>query len=336
LAGRDGATDKWVAMSEPVSPKLDNGPDLAPGTHVTDRFIIGEAFPNSAGRRRYRAEDKQDNSKPWVLTQVGRPSKETEPDKVKRGIERTTRATSWIQHPGIVVPKDFFYVEGILYSAAPERQGIALKQWIAENSPAITQLIAWIAELANMMEQLHESRQPQFVGRLSLENLQIGHDGILQLRGFDLSPDLKLAFFPENAASAAAPDAKFDARSDVWCLGTLLTQLIEISGDGVKKALRDSAELRSLISQCVDPNPDKRPATMAALKTRLERLKWKDAPKPRTTSITETPIHILTVVDKSPFVQLWQRQKIPIMLAVAGFLAFMAILVNLFPPDFSQ
>ena len=84
------------------------------------------------------------------------------------------------------------------------------------------------------------------------------------------------------------------------------------------------------MQQCIDPNPEKRPSNMSTFKTRLERLKWKDAPKPRTTSVTEAPIHVLTVQEKGFLQQQWEEKRKYILLAILGILAYIAFFVNMF------
>ena len=134
------------------------------GDKVADRFAIEEVLPPLGKYNHYRAADSEGKV---VLSQIGHPTKESEPDKVKRGLERATRALSWIRHPGFVVPKEFVIHEGVLFSVFPEVKGTLLDVYIKEHQPPISKILHWTIEIAEMLDQIHEARQPQFVGNLT-------------------------------------------------------------------------------------------------------------------------------------------------------------------------
>ena len=313
-------------MSEDTQTKT-----LAVGDKVA-QFEVVEVLPARNERPQYLVKDAQDGSQ-LVLSQVGKPSKESEPEKVKRGLERAQRVASWIRTQGVVIPKDFLYEEGCLYSVTPVIQGTPLTKFIEENNPAPNQMVVWLTELAGALEVFHDARQPQYLGRLPVENLRVTQDGRIQLTGFDMGPDFKIEFVSENAETAKAPDARLDARSDVWALASLLQKCIELSKDEVKKQFRAEKDLNSLLGLMSNADPDKRVPNMATLKTRFERLAWQKAPKLSNTGFTDAPINVYTVEEKSQFAEIAEAYRLWILIGFAGLLAFIAVMQFIFPPE---
>jgi hypothetical protein len=305
--------------------------DFKVGDLVADRFKIEEVLPPLGINPHYRALDTQSGDHRCVLSQIGRPEKESEPDKVKRGLERATRALSWIRHPGFVIPKEFVFHGGCLISVFPEVKGTLLDKYIEEQQPPLSKMVHWITEMAAMFEQIHEARQPQFVGQLPIRNVLVNADGEVQLLGFDLKPDLKLGFMCVDDNAPKAPDARLDARSDVWCLGKLLQQMVEAGGDTSKKAYREEADLRALVQTMISEDPEKRVINMSTLKSRLERMRWKDNPKPSAVSQLEAPITVLTVENQDPFKDVKQKIRVGLGVAILAILLVMLIGQTLFP-----
>lgn len=305
--------------------------ELKVGDTLGDRFKIDETIPPVGTYPHFRATDKQNNDHKVVLSQIGRPTKESEPDKVKRGLERATRALSWVRHPGFVVPREFIMEDGVLYSVFPDVHGTLLDDYIKEHHPPISKMVHWVTSLTEMLEQIHEASRPQFLGQLPIRNVMVNADGEVQLLGFDLNPDLKLQFIPATLDAPRAPDAKIDARSDVWCLGKLLQAMVEAGGDETKKAYKEENDLRSLVATMLQDDADKRVVNMSTLKSRLERLRWKDAPKPPTGSVMETPITVLTVEEEDQFKDVKQKFRYYVMVAVLVLVLSMLLGQMLFP-----
>lgn len=305
--------------------------ELKLGDTVADRFKIDEVLPPVGPYPHFRATDKQNNDHKVVLSQIGHPTKESEPDKVKRGLERATRALSWVRHPGFVVPREFIMHDGVLYSVFPEVRGTLLDDYIKEQQPPISKMVHWLISLAEMLEQIHEASRPQFVGQLPIRNVLVNADGEVQLLGFDLNPDLKLQFIPATLDAPKPPEGKPDARTDVWCLGKLFQQMVEAGGDATRKAYREETDLRSLVNMLVNDDPEKRLANMSTLKSRLDRLRWKDAPKPPTGSVMETPITVLTVEEEDKFKEIKQNIRFLLLGSVLLMLLVMLIGQLLFP-----
>ena len=301
------------------------------GDKIADRFGIDEVLPPLGNCAHFRATDSEDPTHPVILSQVGRPKKEAEPDKVKRGLERATRALSWVRVPGCIVPKEFILHDGILFSVFPETKGTLLDEYVKEHQPPISKMVNWITDITTMLEQIHESRQPQFVGNLPVRNLLINADGEVQLLGFDLNRDLKLEFIPVDDTAPKVPDSKFDARTDVWCLGKLLQQMVESAGDTARKAYREETDLRSLVQTMTSEEPDKRIVNMSTLRSRLERMRWKDGPKVDSASLLDGKITVLTEEEVDKFKEIKQRIKLLLLGCILLFLLVALLGQTLFP-----
>jgi hypothetical protein len=307
------------------------GKEFRVGDKIAERFTIDEIMPPLGTYPHYRASDSENQGHKCILSQIGRPKKESEPDKVKRGLERATRALSWVRVPGCVVPKEFILHDGILFSVFPEVKGTMLDTYLKEQQPPVTKMVSWITAIAAMLEQIHESRQPQFVGNLPIRNLLVNADGEVQLLGFDLNADLKLEFIPADDSAPKCPDAKFDARSDVWCLAKLLQQMVETAGEAARKSYREVTDLRNLVQTMTQEDPEKRISNMSTLKSRLERMSWKDGPKVDKSSQLDAPITELTVEEVDKFKEVKQRIKILLGVCILLFLLVALLGQTLFP-----
>jgi len=308
--------------------KTAGGKLLAKGDVVAGRYTVLEVLSEDAPRE-YRVRDEQAPAQPMVMHQQGSTG---EADKLKRSLERALRAMSWIRHAGVIVPRDIFVDGDSVFAVQPQAVGVPFDSHVRQAQPALADIVKLINEISTMLDQLHESRNPYFLGHIPPENLLVSPDGTVQLVGFQLGSDWKVEYRPaSDAAEFKAPDAKLDARSDIWCLGTLMDKAVEWSDDNVKKAYKNEADLRAIAKQVLSAEPDKRIPNMSTLKTRLDRLKWKDAPRPKTTSVTEAPITVHTVEVKTQWQEWMEEYRAWILLAVLSFLAFIGFLVWLFP-----
>jgi len=298
------------------------------GEKIAERFTIEEVMPPLGKYQHYRVSDSAGPK--VVISQIGTPTKESEPDKVKRGLERATRALSWVRHPGFVIPKEFVLHDGLLFSVFPEVKGTLLDTYIKEQQPPINKLVHWTIEISEMLDQIHEARQPQFVGNLPVRNVLVSADGEVQLLGFDLNPDLKLEFIPVDDSAPKVPDEKFEPRTDCWVLGKLLQQMVEAGGEETRKAYREEAKLRTLVQTMTAEDPEKRISNMSTLKSRLELMSRKEK-KVDDASLLNAPITVLTVEEQDKFKEIKQRIKILIGVVVLAFLLVALLGQTLFP-----
>lgn len=308
--------------------KTAGGKLLAKGDVVAGRYSVLEVLSEDAPRE-YRVKDEQAPAQAMVMRQQGL---QGEADKLKRNLERALRAMSWIRHAGVIVPRDIFVEGDSVFSVQPQAVGVPFDSHIRQAKPTLAEIVKLIGEISTMLDQLHESRNPYFLGQIPPENLLVSPDGTVQLIGFQLSQEWKVEYKPESdAPEFKAPDSKLDARSDIWCLGTLMDKAADWSEDKVKKAYQNEADLRAISKQVTAPEPDKRIPNMSTLKTRLDRLKWKDAPRPKTTSVTDAPITVHTVEVKSQWQEWMEEYRAWILLGTLSFIAFIGFLVWLFP-----
>lgn len=307
------------------------GKQFKAGDKIAERFTIESVTPPLGTYPHYLATDQENQGHKVILSQVGTPTKESEPDKVKRGLERATRALSWVRVPGCIVPKEFVMHEGLLFSVFPEVKGVLLDTYVKENQVPLSKMVHWIGEISSMLEQIHEARQPQYVGNLPIRNILVNDLGEVQLLGFDLNTDLKLEFIPADDTAPKVPDAKHDARTDVWCLGQLLKQIIEAAGEAARKAYREEPDLRNLVQTMTQEDPEKRISNMATLKSRLDRLGWKDKPKVDKSSQLDAPIVVLTVEEEDKFKEIKARIKVLIGVTILAFLLVALLGQTLFP-----
>lgn len=305
---------------------------LQVGHKLAGRYEILEDQGERQGARHYAAKDLEEHGCACVVSQIGRPKKEAEAEKMKRNLERAHRVASWIRTPGALIPKDFLYEDECLFSVLPPAYPHTVAEFISSDAPAVNVLVGWVLELAGVLEIFHDARQPQFIGQLPLENLRVDDEKRIQLIGFDLTPDFKLEYTSLDSEFAKAPDEKFEARSDVWVLGTLIQKMVDISKDPVKKAFKAENDLRNLVAQMTNSEIDKRVTNMATLKTRLERISWSKT-KLSNTGITDAPINVYTVEEKSQTAKWLEENRKYVLGGLAAVLGFIALLQFIFPPN---
>ncbi|MBT9584957.1 hypothetical protein IV102_16560 [bacterium] len=197
--------------------------------------------------------------------------------------------------------------EGAIVAVLPDLTTLQpARVHIQENQPGVKVIVGWIADLADVLDKLHESRRPRFLGQLPLGNVLVNADGKVQLAGFEVDRDFKLQFLPVDANAPRPEDTTTDARTDVWCLGSLLKQMVDLSDETVRKAYREEGDLHG-------------------------RMRWKDGPKVDGGSLLTGNITVLTAEEKDPMAKTLRRWAAMLGLVIVVFLLVALLCQTLFP-----
>jgi serine/threonine protein kinase/Tfp pilus assembly protein PilF len=159
---------------------------------------------------------------------------------------REAKAASALNHPNILTVHDFGTHEATRFLVTEYVDGRTLRQWLAENRPALADVLDVMAQAATALDAAHTAA---IVHRdIKPENLMLRRDGLVKVLDFGIA---KLtAAIPTEHDTGASPTAQaqtlpgailgtvrymspeqatgtqVDARSDVWSLGVVLYELV--------------------------------------------------------------------------------------------------------------
>ncbi|MBN9418404.1 MAG: hypothetical protein J0I12_23345 [Candidatus Eremiobacteraeota bacterium] len=206
--------------------------------------------------------------------------------QVRKLMERARRRSSWLQHPGWCGLREFWLEGEQLYLVGQAPSAMTVASHLREASPELSLLTAWLVQLVDMLMEVHNQRQPFYLGKLSNEHLRVTSSGALQLIGLDVNSNFKLHF--QAGADFVGPDASVDARTDVWCLGQIFGEWLDWSGESVRQAFLENRALRELVNGMRSAHPERRPSSLNIVKVRLEQMKYR-APQERRGLLAKMP-----------------------------------------------
>lgn len=193
-------------------------------------------------------------------------------DQCQKLADRARRRASWLHHPGWCCPRDFFFDQGQWYWTGPGPASTTVEEYLGQVSE-LAVLKGWLAQLCEMLMEIHNHRQPFFLGQLSPYHLRVHPNGSLQVLGLELNGAFRWVF--RGDPQWVCPDSKVDERTDIWSLGELFARLLEMANPKVREAYTQERGLRDLITGMRSPQPERRPQNLAAVKSRLEQLKYR-------------------------------------------------------------
>ncbi|MCD7825978.1 MAG: protein kinase [Clostridiaceae bacterium] len=133
-----------------------------------------------------------------------------------------------------------------------------------------------VKELCDILEQLHNLNPPVIHRDIKPENIIItnGQSGSLYLTDFDISrvyvPNQDRDTVIMGTSGYASPEqcgfAQTDARSDIYSIGMLMKNLLQIDHPQNK----EEARMKNIIDKCISIDPDKRYKTIGELRRRLD------------------------------------------------------------------
>jgi formylglycine-generating enzyme required for sulfatase activity len=198
-----------------------------------------------------------------------------------RRFEREARALASLSHPGLATIHDSGALHGLRWFAMPLVEGRTLREDVARRAERreplddaeLTRLVVIVEKAAR---SLHAAHEQGFVHR----DVKPGN---LMIRSDDepVVLDFGLATFAESAdqgltmtgdvlgtpgfmapEQSAAEHARVDRRTDVWALGATLRWAASLGGAAPRRLPR---RIEAVLAAAMDPDPDRRYATAAAL-----------------------------------------------------------------------
>jgi hypothetical protein len=194
-------------------------------------------------------------------------------------IERLNDIAS-ARNPGLCLPFGLFVDGPHCYVRVREPRGQRLDAVLAHEAPSLYTIVRRMIALCDLYLPLHQ--RGWALGRLGPANLVLSDEGLLQLSGFEFNPHSFSVDFHSAEPCWQAPDTIITAASDIWCLGKLLSYLLErrvreeaIDGESTGGDLRRIGpssclrKLRHILEGTLAVDPRARFKTVALLKARL-------------------------------------------------------------------
>jgi serine/threonine-protein kinase len=207
-----------------------------------------------------------------VLKECVIPENATESSRQKslEMFQREASLLARLSHPGLVKVRDHFVSADRQYLLMERAGGRTLRQLVRdEGVQEEKNVIAWAAQIAEILEYMHGHIPPIIQRDISPENVLIAEDGSVKLVDFGAAREVlgtatgtivgKLSYMaPEQFRGKAEPG------SDIYGLGCLMQFLLS-GKDPIPFSTADmseysvSSELASVITACTQENPKDRP-----------------------------------------------------------------------------
>ena len=185
------------------------------------------------------------------------------------------RQLSWLRHPGILKPADFWIELDVVYAQWPSLAE-PLEPHLA--SASLPQMLGWLGQLCEMAEEFQQLPQAIFWGRLASQQLLLS-EGNIVLQGLKVERSLQLAYECHDLSLPAPPESPLEARSSCWAIAQLLREWLTRSA-AAQEAWQRHPRLRELIEQASHSQVQMRPWRPSVFKARLDKI-GKPRPQPR-------------------------------------------------------
>ena len=210
--------------------------------------------------------------------------------KAKELFDREARLLVKLNHPRIAKVYDHFVESGRDYMVIEYIPGQSLRQLVTRNGPQTEdQVLAWAAEIADILDYLHSQTPPIIHRDVSPDNLLLREDGTLYMIDFGAANEFvgsatgtligkQCYIAPEQFRGKAEPSSDFYALGGT--LFYLLTgsepEALSVSHPAQQRPIL-SKEVDLLVAGCTKIDPRERPAEAKQLKALI--LETKNAPR---------------------------------------------------------
>ncbi len=281
VAGTASATP---AMSAPLSD------ELTPGTMLQNRYKIECEIGRGGYSIVYRARDTKGYGRRVAIKQIN--LRNLTPRQIIEATETFNRETTLLPHlvhPGIPRCYSHFTDPEHWYLVMEYIKGQTLEEYLQKSTPggycsAEDTLHIGIA-LSSILEYLHARKQPLIFRDIKPANILLTSRKRLYLIDFGIArtfnPRKAKDTTPLGSPGFAAPEqygkGQSDQRTDIYGLGATLQTLLtgrdplELRTGEPSRALKPiPPHVQRLLASMMDPNPARRPRTMASVKQRLQ------------------------------------------------------------------
>lgn len=260
---------------------------------LNNRYRITDEIGRGGMSIIYLAKDLNMN-KQWAIKEIRRTGDQKKDNAYRKAIEKEKDMLSRIDdHPAMPRITEIFYYEDSICIVMDYIEGENLSKILKANGPLPQEdVIYWAKQVCAALIHLQSKEPPIIYRDLKPSNLMLKPDGQIKLIDFGTA----IEYYPgeqQNKACTphyAAPEQRAktpyaDFRSDIYCLGATMFQLLtgELpnSVDMQKNGIRQYnallyVGLENIIKKCVAPDPANRYQNAAELMYALEHYDEED------------------------------------------------------------
>ncbi len=234
-------------------------------------------------------------NKTWAVKEI-RKGTELGAELVQERLRRETELLKRLRHPRLPAIADVIEEQGGLLIVMDYIEGSSLSELLEQEGPQPEkQVITWGKQLCEVLEYLHRQDPPVIYQDLKPSNVMLEPDGGVKLIDFGTAREVRDLGSREETVCLgtpgyAAPEqweglGRVDGRTDIYCLGALLYQLVTGQDPGhepygiypIRRWNPDlSAGLEAILETCTRANPKERYESCRELALVLEHYEEMD------------------------------------------------------------
>jgi serine/threonine-protein kinase len=258
---------------------------LGPGSQLGPYEILGKLGEGGMGVV-YKARDSRLDR--FVAVKVLPPERFADPDR-KRRLVNEAKAASALNHPNIVTIHDIGRAGEVDFIAMEYVEGRTLRERIAAGPLPLEEALQYAIQVADALAKAHCAG---IVHRdLKPANLMVTGDGLVKLLDFGLAKlsepgetqTLAVLGTPGYMSPEQAEGRPADARSDIFCFGAVLLEMLAGRRPSLLEAEPELLHgvppaVEQVVRRCLARRPEDRFQTAAELKAALEACPAKASP----------------------------------------------------------
>lgn len=248
---------------------------LGTGELVNGRYRILHKIGQGGMSVVYLAEDERDKSR-WAIKEVRREGVQ-DFRVVEQGLITETNMLKRLNHPHLPRIVDVIEDEDCFLIVMDYIDGISLEKRLNQNGPFLeADVIRWGKQLCDVLGYLHRQQPPIIYRDMKPSNVMLQPDGNVMLIDFGTAREYKTGNQEDTinigTIGYAAPEqyggmGQSDARTDIFCLGVTLYQLVTGQNPCEPPYLLSpirywneslSPELEEIIMKCTQPDAEDR------------------------------------------------------------------------------
>lgn len=263
------------------------------GSLIDGKYKIIEKVGQGGMSVVYMALNPRAN-KTWAIKEVRKDGVQNF-EVVKQGLIAETEILKKLNHPNIVSISDVIEDEECFLIVMDYIEGNTLQKVLEEKGPQSQEnVVNWAKQICNALGYLHSRRQPIIYRDMKPGNVMLRPDGSVILVDFGTAREYKVGSSSDTTVLGtkgyAAPEqyggqGQTDARTDIYCLGATMHQLLTgqdpCKPPYTRYPIREynpslSYGLEAVIAKCTNDNPEERYQSCAELLYDLENYKSRE------------------------------------------------------------
>lgn len=246
------------------------------GTIIDDKYKILSKIGQGGMSTVYLAINEKAN-KTWAVKEVRREAV-LEEGMVRERLMAETELLKHLRHPRLPSIVDVIDKDGSLLIVMDYIEGKSLQEVLKkEGAQSQEKVLGWGRELCEVLSYLHQHEPPIIYRDMKPSNIMLQPDGSLKLIDFGTAREIRDSGAQDDTVCLgtpgyAAPEqwggcGQTDARTDIYCLGVVLYQLVTGMDPGkepygvypIRRWRPElSAGLEEIIEKCTRKNPRER------------------------------------------------------------------------------